>query len=325
MARIPRAKYRDKLPQLGGGLFLSDGGLETTLIYQDGFELPMFAAFVLMESERGRATLRAYYDRYVSMALNRRTGFILESPTWRANPDWGTTLGYDRERLANVNRASIELLREIRAMCETPSTPLVVSGAIGPRGDGYDPGALMSPWEAEAYHAWQIGVLRDAGADLVSAFTLTNANEAIGVARAAKAAGMPCVISFTLETDGKLPTGETLAQAIETVDRETGSTPVYYMINCAHPDHFGDSLADGASWMRRLRGIRANASRKSHAELDNSTELDAGDPRELGEMYKELRERFPHVNVLGGCCGTDHRHLASISRACLSHAASVAA
>jgi S-methylmethionine-dependent homocysteine/selenocysteine methylase len=270
-----------------------------------------------MESERGRATLRAYYDRYVSMALNRRTGFILESPTWRANPDWGAKLGYDRARLANVNRASIELLRESRAMCETPGTPLVVSGAIGPRGDGYDPGALMSPWEAEAYHAWQIGVLRDAGADLVSAFTLTNVNEAIGIARAAKAAGMPCVISFTLETDGKLPTGETLAHAIETVDRETGSSPAYYMINCAHPDHFGDALAVDASWMRRLRGIRANASRKSHADLDNSTELDAGDPRELGEMYRGLRERFPHVNVLGGCCGTDHRHLASISRACL--------
>jgi S-methylmethionine-dependent homocysteine/selenocysteine methylase len=175
----------------------------------------------------------------------------------------------------------------------------------------------MSPWEAEAYHAWQIGVLRDAGADLVSAFTLTNVNEAIGIARAAKAAGMPCVISFTLETDGKLPTGETLAHAIETVDRETGSSPAYYMINCAHPDHFGDALAVDASWMRRLRGIRANASRKSHADLDNSTELDAGDPRELGEMYRGLRERFPHVNVLGGCCGTDHRHLASISRACL--------
>jgi homocysteine S-methyltransferase len=317
MAKIPHAKYRDKLPQLGGRLFLSDGGLETTLIYQDGFELPMFAAFVLMESERGRATLRAYYDRYVSMALNRRTGFILESPTWRANPDWGAKLGYDRARLANINRASIELLREIRAICETPGTPLVVSGAIGPRGDGYDPGALMSPWEAEAYHAWQIGVLRDAGADLVSAFTLTNVNEAIGIARAAKAAGMPCVISFTLETDGKLPTGETLAHAIETVDRETGSSPAYYMINCAHPDHFGDALAVDASWMRRLRGIRANASRKSHADLDNSTELDAGDPRELGEMYRGLRERFPHVNVLGGCCGTDHRHLASISRACL--------
>jgi homocysteine S-methyltransferase len=277
----------------------------------------MFAAFVLMESERGRATLRGYYDRYVSMALNRRTGFILESPTWRANPDWGAKLGYDRARLANINRASIELLRESRAICETPRTPLVVSGAIGPRGDGYDPGALMSPWEAEAYHAWQIGVLRDAGADLVSAFTLTNVNEAIGIARAAKAAGMPCVISFTLETDGKLPTGETLAHAIETVDRETGSSPAYYMINCAHPDHFGDALALDASWMRRLRGIRANASRKSHADLDNSTELDAGDPRELGEMYAELRERFPHVNVLGGCCGTDHRHLASISRACL--------
>jgi S-methylmethionine-dependent homocysteine/selenocysteine methylase len=325
MSAIPYAKYRDSLPQLGGEMFLSDGGLETTLIFHDGFELPMFAAWVLTETARGRAALRAYYDRYVAMALDRRTGFILESPTWRANPDWGAKLGYDRERLADVNRTGIELLREIRATCETSGTPLVVSGAIGPRGDGYAPGALMSPWEAQAYHAWQIAVLKDAGADLVSAFTLTNVSEATGFARAAKAAGMPCVISFTLETDGKLPTGETLAHAIETVDRETGCAPIYYMINCAHPDHFGDALIDGAPWMQRLRGIRANASRMSHAELDNSTELDAGDPHELGEMYAELRERFPHINVLGGCCGTDHRHVACISASCLGHARKVAA
>jgi S-methylmethionine-dependent homocysteine/selenocysteine methylase len=250
------------------------------------------------------------------MAREHGHGFILESPTWRANPDWGAKLGYDRDRLAAANHASIQMLHDIRAAHETSKMPLVISGCIGPRGDGYDPGALMSPWEAQSYHAWQIGIFKDAGADLVSAFTLTNIAEAIGVACAAKAAYIPCVLSFTLETDGKLPTGESLAQAIETVDRETGSAPVCYMINCAHPDHFGNALIDGASWTQRLRGIRANASRKSHAELDNSTELDAGDPHELGQLYAELRRRFPHFNVLGGCCGTDHRHVGCISASC---------
>jgi S-methylmethionine-dependent homocysteine/selenocysteine methylase len=207
-------------------------------------------------------------------------------------------------------------MHDIRGAGETAHTPLVISGNIGPRGDGYDPGALMSPWEAEAYHAWQIDIFKDSGADLVSAFTLTNVNEAIGVARAAEAAGMPCVISFTLETDGRLPTGESLAAAIETVDREVNRPPVYYMINCAHPDHFSAVLVDSPALTRRLRGLRANASRMSHAELDNSTELDAGNPGELGALYAELLHRFPRINVLGGCCGTDHRHVESISDSC---------
>jgi S-methylmethionine-dependent homocysteine/selenocysteine methylase len=316
MTGICHAKYRQRLPQRDGGLFLTDGGLETTLIFHDGLDLPMFASFVLTESERGRAALRAYFDRYTVMAVQHGIGFILESPTWRANPDWGQKLGYDRERLARANRAAIAMMHDIRRAHETARTPLVISGNIGPRGDGYDPGALMSPWEAEAYHAWQIGLFKEEGADLVSAFTLTNVNEAIGVARAAKAAGMPCVISFTLETDGLLPTGESLATAIEAVDRETDRAPAYYMINCAHPDHFSAALQDGAGWTERVRGIRANASRMSHAELDNSTALDAGDPHELGALYAGLLGRFPRINVLGGCCGTDHRHVACISASC---------
>jgi homocysteine S-methyltransferase len=316
MTNVQHAKYRHRLPQLDGGLFLTDGGLETTLIYHVGFDLPMFEAFTLIESEHGRAALRAYYDRYVSMAVRDGSGFILESPTWRANPDWGAKLGFDRERLAAANRAAIDMMDAIRTAHATSKTPLVISGAIGPRGDGYAPGALMRADDAQDYHAWQIGVLKDAGADLVSAFTLTNVNEAIGVACAAKASGIPCVISFTLETDGRLPTGESLGQAIETVDHATSRGPAYYMINCAHPAHFSDALEDGAAWTKRLRGLRANASRKSHAELDNSTELDAGNPEELGKLYAELLRRFPHINVLGGCCGTDRLHVECISASC---------
>jgi len=313
MARVHDAKYRHRLPQLDGGLFLTDGGLETTLIFHEGFDLPMFGAFVLLEGERGRAALRAYFDRYAPIAAAQGAGFILESPTWRANPDWAAKLGYRADRLAGINRAAINMMRDVRAAYETERSSFVISGCIGPRSDGYAPGAPMSPDDAEAYHGWQIGVFADAGADLVSAFTMTNINEALGVARAAQAAKIPCVISFTLETDGRLPTGESLAEAIEAVDRETGAGPAYYMINCAHPTHFNSTLESGAAWTRRLRGVRANASRKSHAELDNSTELDAGNPDELGAQYAELRRRFPHINVVGGCCGTDHRHVTCIS------------
>jgi S-methylmethionine-dependent homocysteine/selenocysteine methylase len=325
MMPIPRdAKDRPQLPQLDGGLFLTDGGLETTLIFHEGFDLPMFEAFALLETERGRAALRAYYDRYARMAIAHGTGFILESPTWRANPDWGAKLGYDREQLAGLNRAALDLMREVRAAHETKRSPFVISGCIGPRGDGYAPGTLMSVEQAESYHAWQVSVLREAAADFVSAITMTNIGEAAGVARAAKAAGIPCVVSFTLETDGRLPSGQSLAEAITTVDRETDEGAAYYMINCAHPAHFSAILADGAAWTRRLGGIRANSSRLSHAELDNATELDEGNPQELGADYAKLLRRFPHITVLGGCCGTDHRHVDCIAGACRVAARSAA-
>jgi homocysteine S-methyltransferase len=309
-------KYRHRLPQLEGRPFLTDGGLETTLIFHDGWDLPIFQAFTLLESERGRAALRAYFDRYLSLANKQGTGFVLESPTWRANPDWGAKIGHGREALSNINRAAIELMRELRDAYETENTPIVISGCIGPRGDGYDPGKIMSAGEAQVYHAWQVGVLRDAGADFVSAFTMNNINEALGVARAAQVAQIPCVISFTVETDGRLSTGDSLAEAIKSVDTATGQVPAYYMINCAHPTHFEHLLDSGSAWMMRLRGLRANSSRRSHAELDNAPELDDGNPEELGAQYGDLLRRFPHINVLGGCCGTDHRHVERISLAC---------
>jgi homocysteine S-methyltransferase len=308
-----------QLPHLGGPLFLTDGGFETTLIFHEGWDLPIGEAFVLLESEKGRNAIRAYFDRYLPMAVEHGTGFILESPTWRANPDWAAKAGYGRTRLAELNREGIALMREVRAQYESARTPILISGNIGPRGDGYDPGALMSPQEAAAYHGWQIGIFREQGVDCVSAFTMTNVNEALGFALAAKKAGVPSVISFTLETDGRLPTGETLAQAIEAVDRATGASPAYYMINCAHPTHFAGSLDAGAPWVKRLLGLRANSSCKSHAELDNSPELDTGNPQELGRQYAELLRRLPHIRVLGGCCGTDHRHIACIGEACCGH------
>ncbi len=308
-------KYRGRLPQLDGRPFLTDGGLETTLVFHEGWDLPNFEAFTLLDSERGQTALRAYFDRYVPMALAAGTGFVLETPTWRANPDWAEKVGYGRAALGRINRAAIDLMVEIRARYETPASPMVISGCIGPRGDGYDPGTLMAPTEAETYHAFQIGIFRETAADFVSAFTMTNSNEARGVAQAAKAADMPCVISFTVETDGCLPTGESLKDAIAAVDAATERWPAYYMINCAHPTHFDHVLDAGSSWVKRLRGLRANSSRCSHAELDNSPALDAGDPVQLGREYAAILRRFSHINVLGGCCGTDHRHVECISRA----------
>ncbi|MBL6458691.1 homocysteine S-methyltransferase family protein [Belnapia sp. T6] len=312
-------RYRDHLPQLenAGGLFLTDGGIETTLIFQDQLDLPCFAAFDLLKDEGGRAALNRYFSRHAAIARTRRVGFVLESPTWRANPDWGQKVGYSVASLAEANRAAISLMETVRDAQETARSPMVISGCIGPRGDGYDPGVLMSLEEAEAYHAWQIGIFAQTAADMVTAITMTNSNEAIGVARAAWAAGMPVAISFTVETDGRLPTGEALGEAIATVDAATDAAPAYYMINCAHPTHFAHLFAgEGAPWVGRLRGLRANASQRSHAELDQATDLDDGDPVDLGAQYANLRRRHRQLTVLGGCCGTDHRHIERICDAC---------
>jgi S-methylmethionine-dependent homocysteine/selenocysteine methylase len=310
------SKYRDRLPQLSGGLFLTDAGIETTLIFHEHLALPHFAAFHLLRESGGRAALARYYERYIAIAKADGVGFILESPTWRASTDWGDRLGYTRDDIAAANRESIRLMLELRDRHETAATPMVVSGCVGPRGDGYDPGQVMTAEEAEIYHAHQVGTFAEAGADMVTAITMTNAAEAIGVSRAAARAVMPVALSFTVETDGRLPTGQTLADAIREVDAATGSLPAYYMINCAHPTHFEATLAAKEGWTTRLRGLRANASRRSHQELNDASDLDAGDPVELGGQYRDLLRRHPQINVLGGCCGTDHRHVECISHAC---------
>jgi len=309
------AKYREHLPQLDGRLFLTDGGIETTLVFHDGLELPHFAAFHLLREAAGRAALRRYFARHALIARDHGFGFVFESATWRASADWGTKLGYSAAALAAANRRAIDLLVELREVYETAASPMVISGCVGPRGDGYDAGAPMTAAQAEAYHAAQIATFAATEADLVTAITMTNAAEATGVARAAARVGLPAVISFTLETEGRLPTGQPLVDAIAAVDDATGGAPAYYMINCAHPDHFAATLAPGG-WTSRLRGVRANASRRSHAELDAAPDLDDGDPDELARDYAALRARLPWLNVLGGCCGTDHRHIERISRAC---------
>lgn len=303
------------LPNQTGRLFLTDGGLETSLIFLEGEDLPLFASFVLLDTPEGREKLKAYYRPYADLAVRHCTGFVLESPTWRSNPDWGTKLGYSAADLERVNLEAIKLMHELAAEYRTQTAPFLVSGCIGPRGDGYVAGEAMTVEEARDYHAAQARAFATAGVDMISAITMTTIEEGAGVALAAKAVGVPSVISFTVETDGRLPSGDTLAQAIRTVENISGNWPAYYMINCAHPTHFMHVLEELGPLAARVRGLRANASRRSHAELDESTDLDAGDPQELGQQYHELRRWLPVLAVVGGCCGTDHRHVEAVCHA----------
>jgi S-methylmethionine-dependent homocysteine/selenocysteine methylase len=315
-----QGKYRQALPQLSGHPFITDGGLETVMIYLRGFQLPSFAAFDLLKDAGGQGALRQYYTEYCALAHRYSTGFILDTPTWRSNPDWGQKIGYSAEDLARFNRQAVELMQAIREKEETPATPIVLNGVVGPRGDGYQADKRMTAEEAETYHEPQIRIFEDAGVDMISAITMTYPEEAIGIVWAAAQAGLPVVISFTVETDGRLPTGQTLEAAIAEVDESTDNGPAYYMVNCAHPSHFSQAIDAGAPWLKRVRGLRSNASKKSHAELDQSTELDIGDMAELSQMTADLRAKWPNLTILGGCCGTDARHIEDMLKACLTPA-----
>ena len=302
-------RYRDDLPQLGGGLFLTDSGLETDLVFHAGFDLPHFAAFPLLEDEEGSAALEEYFSAHAELARDRGLGIVLETPTWRANADWGAKLGRNGSALREACEAAVHLLLEVRD--RVPEVPVVVSGCVGPRGDGYRVDARMSAEQAQDYHASQVEVFAGTQADLVSALTLGYVEEAVGFVRAAAGAGLPAVVSFTVETDGRLPDGTALGEAVAAVDDATGAAAAYFMVNCAHPTHVGPVLADVPA--DRLRGLRANASSASHAELDEAEVLDEGDPQELGGQLVELHRRHPSLTVLGGCCGTDLRHIAALA------------
>ena len=291
-----------------GRTYVTDGGMETTLIHRQGFELPCFAAFPLLDDERGVEALRSYFRPYLAIAREHGVGIVLDAPTWRASTDWGAQLGYSAAALDDVNRRGVALVREL-------GDDVVVCGAVGPRGDAYRPGGSMSAEEAEAYHRPQVETLAGAGADMVSALTLAYAEEGVGIARAARAAGIPCSISFTVEVDGRLPSGQPLRDAVEQVDRESDGAPEFFMVNCAHPTHIARALEDDGAWRGRIGGIRANASAKSHAELDESDELDDGDPVELAAATAELYPLLPGLAVVGGCCGTDERHIAQLAEA----------
>jgi len=311
------SKYRNALPQLSNDLFLTDSGLETILIFHQEMDLPDFASFPLLDEAQSRQVLKEYYCRHAAIAKRNRVGIVLETPTWRASADWGTRLGFDKENLNRLNRIAVDLLREVQEEFDDGVTRIVASGCLGPRGDGYDPGEIMSETEAEHYHQAQVNSLVAADADMIGAYTITNMQEAIGIVRAAQTNNIPICIGFTVETDGNLPTGQALKDAIQAVDLATDDGPVYYMVNCAHPTHFDNVLSTGESWLSRIQGVRANASKMSHAELDEAEELDDGDPDELGRQFAALKTAMPNLNVLGGCCGTDHRHIEAICSSCV--------
>lgn len=294
---------------------VTDGGLETDLIFHHGLDLPEFAAYPLLAETAGRELLVDYYEQYAEIAARAGAGLVLETPTWRANRDWGARLGDDQAALDTANRASVQLLRDLGQTWSDRLASWTVSGCLGPRGDGYRSDGAVDPDEAAAYHRPQIAALAAAGSDRVTVLTLTDVGEAIGISRAGRDVGVETLVGFTVEVDGRLPDGTSLAAAVAAVD--AACPPASYVVNCAHPHHilagFGEDAAPAAStWRQRIRGLRVNASQQSHAELDEAEVLDDGDPRQLAADQAVLLDLLPAVEMIGGCCGTDARHVAAM-------------
>lgn len=306
-------RYRDHLPQLDGGLFLTDAGVETDLIFNHGIEIRQFAAHTLLSNPSGQAALKRYFAGFLDLARDLGAGFILDTVTWKAHRHWAVDLDETPVQLRAANEQAVSFAAGLRERA-CASAPVVLNAVIGPCGDAYRPEVRITAEDAELYYGEQLGWLTVSEIDMVTGLTFNQASEAVGLVRAARAAGIPAVVSFTLETDGRLPDGQPLAEAIETVDAQTGGAAAYFMINCAHPDHFAGVLSD-EPWARRVRGLRANASRRSHAELDEAPDLDAGDPQELGRHYADLLRHRPWLNVFGACCGADLRHVTAIAAA----------
>jgi S-methylmethionine-dependent homocysteine/selenocysteine methylase len=294
------------LDRQGVAGWVTDGGLETDLLFQRGIDLPEFAAFPLVPDPATAAVLVSYYRDYAAIAESASAGLVLESPTWRANSDWGRQLGYDAAQLDAVNREAVQLLR--RFASDLDLEHVLISGVVGPRGDGYIAAGRSADAAAE-YHVAQVASLADEGVDVVHAMTLSEPAEAIGVVRAARQAGVPVAVSFTVETDGRLPDGTPLRDAVASVDE--AAAPDWFGVNCAHPTHIRPAL-DGGDWQRRLRSYRPNASTLTHAELDVMEELDTGDVDLLVRESRELRDLLPLLSIVGGCCGTDASHVASM-------------
>ena len=302
------------MPHETDRVFLTDGGTETWLMHKRGLELPHFCAFHLLNDRTASAAIRAYYRAFADIAVEHGTGFIFDSLTYRASRDWGNRLGYSAEALEDVNHRSLALYRDIAAEAGMLAQNVVISGCIGPQADAYRRDDAPSADAAEAYHRVQIETFKAADADLVTALSLSSSQEAIGIVRACDSVGLPSAVSFMLEKDHRLQSGETLRQAIETVDAATGGSAAYFLVNCAHPLDIAPALAQEA-WVTRVRGLRANASDHDHSVLSQLDHLEEGDPDELAEQYAGLKSSFPHLNVFGGCCGTDFAHVRKISDA----------
>lgn len=296
-----------------GRFYLSEGGTETELMYKYGFELPEFAMFPLLNNPDAVSKMREMFRSYLEVVAVNGMCALMGGLDYRASPDWGERLGYSPEGLAEANHHALAFLREIADEYTTDIQEILIQGVIGPRGDAYERNETITENEAEDYHSVQLKTLKEADVDLALAMTFNNIRESIGVARAAAKVGVPLAISFIVNSESKLDTGQSLGEAIATIDAETNHAPEFYSVNCCHPIEYEPAI-ESYDWINRVRGVRPNASKRDKIALCQLGHLEDGDPVELGQQCGDLARRYPHMDIWGGCCGTWDNHLNEIAK-----------
>ncbi len=306
--------HHDETPPRRPGLsWLTEGGIETEIMYKWGHDMPHFAMFPLLERAAAAADIRGMYRRYLDVAARHGFAALIGGFDYRASPDWGALLGYSDEGLAEANLRSIDFLRGLAREYRDGLPDARIAGYVGPRGDAYSLNRTITEDEAAEYHAVQLATLKRAGVDLAWAVTFNNPAEARGVVRAAREIGVPLALSFSLTSSSRLASGQTLAEAVQSVDAASDGYPAFYALNCSHPLEFEPALTPGA-WQDRLRCIRPNAARIDKIALCKLGHLEEGDPHELGRQMADVARRFPQMDIWGGCCGTCESHLEEIAR-----------
>jgi len=300
-------------PQNRGRFYLTEGGTETELMYKHGFELPHFAMFPLLDNPKAVSKMREMFRSYLDVAAEHDFCALMGGLDYRASPDWGDLLGYSPASLSDANLQSIEFLRELANEYSSQVPEILIQGLIGPRGDAYERNETISENEAEDYHSVQLETLKKANVDSALAITFNNIPESVGVARAAAKIGVPLAISLTLDSNSKLHSGPSLADAITAIDEQTNQAPEYFLINCSHPLEFEPAIEPG-DWIQRVRGVRPNASKMDKMALCQIGYLEDGDPEELGRLCGDLARQYPHMDIWGGCCGTWDNHLNEIAK-----------
>lgn len=301
-------------PRLENKFYLTAGGTETEILYKWGYELPEFAMFTLLDDEEANECVRNMYRRYFEVAAKNNTGLVIEGHDYRASPDWAGKLGISLENLAEIQHRIINFLTDLKTEFDGKVSDVVITGGIGPRGDAYGTGGNISEAEAEDYHSVQLSTLKDTDADMAVALTFNNIPEAVGIVRAATKIGIPIGISLTLNTESRLSSGPSLREAIEAIDENTDEGAAWYGTNCSHPLEFEPAISEEGAWRQRLRLIRPNAAKMEKISLCKLGHLEDGDPIELGAQMGDVASRFPSVDIIGGCCGTDERHLNEIAK-----------
>lgn len=302
-----------------GATFLTDGGIETRLIYEFGIDLPDFASFLALFDDRGRAALREIYRGYLAVAAEFRMPMLVGAPTWRAHPECLRRFGFAKaDDLRRVNAEAVAFLQDLRR--ETRTETLVhIAGVIGPRRDGYRAEDAPALDEARAYHEAQAQALAGLGVDLLYAPTFPSRDELAGVAQAMARTGLAYALAPVIDPKGRLLDGHSFAEAVRLVDESTDPKPLYFLAGCVHPSTFLAAAAEGGDRTMprmpgRLAGIKANASPLPPEELDRLGHLDADAPAVLAQEILAARRRYG-LRILGGCCGTNDRHIRALAEA----------